>query len=52
MNIDIAHKFTVSALLNFLTSAAVNEWKSLLQGHLPLEWQVFIQQFCCILVFI
>ena len=26
--------------------------RRLLQSHLPLEWQVFIQQFCCALVFI
>jgi hypothetical protein len=30
--IDIAGKFTVYALLNFLTSAAVNEWKSFRHG--------------------
>jgi len=30
--IVIARKFTVSALLNFLTSAAVNEWKIFRHG--------------------
>jgi len=35
--IDIARKFAVSALLNFLTSAAVNEWKSFRHGAVKMN---------------